>query len=100
MKYIFKSDPNWFEKEEAAIDIEGNELRPICCCCSLVEAEVVSSSIFAQVEQFRSDTPAERHLVCASGCQKVSPTDKTARLLAVRTFTSTVYESPRRPLCK
>ena len=73
MKYIFESDPNWFEKEEAAIDIEGNELCPICCCCLLVEAEVVSGSIFVQVEQFQSGTPAERHLVCASGCKKGQP---------------------------
>ncbi len=70
MKYIFESDPNWFEKEDAAIDIEGNELCPICCCCLLVEAEVVSGSIFVQVEQFQSGTPAERRLVCASGCKK------------------------------
>jgi len=73
MKYIFESDPNWFEKEEAAIDIEGNELCPICGCCLLVEAEVVSGSIFAQVDQFQSGTPAERHLVCASDCKKGQP---------------------------
>jgi hypothetical protein len=72
MKYIGESDPNWFEKAEAAID-GADEICPICGCCSLVEAEVVSSSIFAQVEQFQSGTPAERHLVCASGCKKGHP---------------------------
>jgi hypothetical protein len=70
MKYISESDPNWFEKEEAAIDIEGNELCPICCCCLLVEAELVPGSIFTWAAQFQTGTPAERHLVCASGCKK------------------------------
>jgi hypothetical protein len=73
MKYILESDPNWFEKEEAAIDSQGNELCPICCCCLLVEAEVVSGSIFVQVEQFQSGRTPERRLVCASGCKKGQP---------------------------
>jgi hypothetical protein len=72
MKCTFESDPNWFEKEEAAID-GADELCPICGCCSLVKAEVVSDSIFAQAEQFQSGTPAGRHLVCASGCKKGQP---------------------------
>lgn len=79
MKYILESDPNWFEKEDAAIDIEGNELCPICCCCLLVEAEVVSGPIFAQVNVFQSGTLAERHLVCASRGKKGQPHRK-ARL--------------------
>jgi hypothetical protein len=72
MKHIFESDPNWFEKEEAAIDA-GDEVCPVCGCCSLVEAEIVPDSIFDQIRQFQSGTPAERHMVCASGCKKGQP---------------------------
>lgn len=67
MRYIHESDAEYFEKEEAAIDANGEELCPVCGCCSLVEAEVVPS-IFAQLEQIKSGKPPDKRLVCNGGC--------------------------------
>ena len=69
MRSIHESDPNHFDKDEAAIDIDGEELCPICGCCSLVKADVVHD-IFTEADLWRSGKEREKRLVCAGGCTK------------------------------
>ena len=79
MKYIHEDDPNYFTKDDAAIDFEGNEVCPICGCCSLVTAEVVAS-IFAQAAAIMgAGTPPEYRLVCEGGCSKTQRHVRVAR---------------------
>ena len=69
-RFIFESDPNHFEKEETAADMEGEEMCPVCGCCTLVEAEVIPGSIFAQAEQVLAGKSPDKRLVCAGGCTR------------------------------
>jgi hypothetical protein len=70
MRSIHESDPSYFEKEETATDINGEELCPVCGCCSLVEADVAPGSIFTQAEQILSGKSPDKRLVCAGGCMR------------------------------
>jgi hypothetical protein len=70
MRSIHEFDSDYFEKEEAATDIDGEELCPVCRCCNLVEANVVPGSIFDQADQFLSGKSPDKRLVCASGCTR------------------------------
>ncbi len=69
-RFIPDSPSNYFTKEETATDIDGDEMCPVCGCCSLVEAVVVPGSIFEQAEQILSGASPDKRLVCAGGCTK------------------------------
>jgi hypothetical protein len=70
VRFILETSPDWFAPPEAVTDFEGNELCPVCGCCSLVAAEVMSHSIFAQAEAILAGKPPEHRLVCEGGCEK------------------------------
>jgi hypothetical protein len=76
MRYIFESDLSWFENEDVAIDIEGNELCPSCCCCLLVEAVVVSGSIFVQIKAIPIRPGTGAACLCRWMRKKISAIDK------------------------
>jgi hypothetical protein len=70
MRSIHEFDSDYFEKEETAIYIDGEEVCPVCGCCSLVEADVVPGSIFDQANQILSGKSPDKRLVCAGGCTR------------------------------
>lgn len=70
MRFIHETSSDWFAPHEAVTDFEGDELCPVCRCCSLVEAEVTPLSIFAQAEAIIAGKLPEYRLVCEGGCEK------------------------------